>query len=156
MGVHDGGQADEVSGEFWNEGVLGGIECKAASSAAHIYGKKIVSAESCTSAGLAYARHPALLKKRGDWSFTEGINNTLLHVYIHQPDEKLPGANAWFGTEFNRHNTWFYQGKAFIEYMRRCNFLLQKGKPVNDIAYYIGEDAPKMTGIRVDNDVGLR
>jgi hypothetical protein len=143
-----GGQADEVSGEFWNEGVLGGIECKAASSAAHIYGKTIVSAESFTSAGLAYARHPALLKKRGDWSFTEGINNTLLHVYIHQPDEKLPGANAWFGTEFNRHNTWFYQGKAFIDYMRRCNFLLQQGKPVNDIAYYIGEDAPKMTGIR--------
>lgn len=143
-----GGQADEVGGEFWNEGVLGGIECKAASSAAHIYGKNIVAAESFTAAGMGYARHPALLKKRGDWSFTEGINSTLLHVYIHQPDEKKPGANAWFGTEFNRHNTWFYQGKAFIDYIQRCNFLLQQGKPVNDIAYYIGEDAPKMTGVR--------
>ncbi|MDF2191846.1 glycosyl hydrolase [Paraflavitalea sp. CAU 1676] len=144
-----GGQADEVAGEFWNEGDLGSIENRAASSSAHTYGKTKVSAESFTSAGHTFARYPALLKKRGDWSFTEGVNNTLLHVYIHQPDdEKLPGINAWFGTEFNRHNTWFDQSKAFIDYIRRCNFLLQQGKPVSDIAYFIGEDAPKMTGVR--------
>ncbi len=144
-----GGQSDEVSGEFWNEGELGNIECRSASSAAHIYGKTKVSAESFTAGGLAYARYPAMLKKRGDWSFTEGINNTLLHVFIEQPYEEVnPGVNAGFGTEFNRKNTWFYQGKAFIDYIRRCNFLLQQGKPVNDVAYFISEDAPKMTGIR--------
>lgn len=144
-----GGQSDEIGGEFWNEGDLGSIECKAASSSAHIYGKNKVAAESFTAGGLAYVRYPALLKKRGDWSFTEGINNTLLHVFIEQPyDDKVPGVNAGFGTEFNRNNTWFYQGKAFVDYLRRCNFLLQQGNPVNDIAYFIGEDAPKMTGIR--------
>jgi hypothetical protein len=144
-----GGQSDEIGGEFWNEGDLGSIECKAASSSAHIYGKNKVSAESFTAGGLAYVRYPALLKKRGDWSFTEGINNTLLHVFIEQPyDDKVPGVNAGFGTEFNRNNTWFYQGKAFVDYLRRCNFLLQQGNPVNDIAYFIGEDAPKMTGVR--------
>ncbi len=144
-----GGQSDEVSGEFWNEGELGNIECRSASSAAHIYGKTKVSAESFTAAGLAYARYPALLKKRGDWSFTEGINNTVLSVFITQPyEDRNPGVNAGFGTEFNRKNTWFYQGKAFVDYIRRCNFILQQGKPVNDIAYFIGEDAPKMTGIR--------
>lgn len=144
-----GGQSDEVGGEFWNEGDLGSIENKAASSAAHIYGKRKVSAESFTAGGLAYQRYPALLKKRGDWSFTEGVNNTLLHVYIQQPYEnKSPGVNAGFGTEFNRKNTWFYLGKAFVDYLRRCNFLLQQGLPVNDVAYFIGEDAPKMTGVR--------
>lgn len=144
-----GGQADEVGGEFWNEGTLGNIECRAASSAAHIYGKNKVAAESFTSGGQAYVRYPALLKKRGDWSFTEGINHTLLHVFIHQPyEDRTPGVNVGFGTEFNRKNTWFYQGKAFVDYLRRCNFILQQGKPVNDIAYFIGEDAPKMTGIR--------
>ena len=144
-----GGQSDEVAGEFWNEGTLGSIECRAASSAAHIYGKTKVSAESFTAAGLAYARYPALLKKRGDWSFTEGINNTLLHVFVEQPyEDRNPGVNAGVGTEFNRKNTWFFQGKAFIDYERRCNFLLQQGKPVDDAAYFIGEDAPKMTGIR--------
>ncbi|UYQ95324.1 glycosyl hydrolase [Chitinophaga horti] len=145
-----GSLADEIGGEFWNEGELGNIECKAASSSAHTYGKNKVSAESFTSAGDTYGRYPALLKKRGDWSFTEGINNTLLHVFISQPeDDRKPGINAWFGTEFNRNNTWFTQGKAFIDYIRRCNYLLQQGRPVNDIAYFIGEDAPKMTGVRM-------
>ncbi|HWK07433.1 MAG TPA: family 78 glycoside hydrolase catalytic domain [Puia sp.] len=144
-----GGQSDEVAGEFWAEGELGSIECRDASSSAHIYGKSSVSAESFTSAGNAYGRYPGSLKRRGDWSFTEGINNTIFHVYIEQPyEDKMPGVNAWFGTEFNRHNTWFKKGKAFIDYIRRCNFMLQQGKPVNDVAYFIGEDAPKMTGIR--------
>ncbi len=144
-----GGQSDEVAGEFWNEGTLGNIECRAASSAAHIYGKTRVAAESFTAGGNAYGRYPALLKRRGDWSFTEGINHSLLHVFIEQPyEDREPGVNAGFGTEFNRKNTWFYQGKAFIDYLRRCNFLLQQGKAVNDIAYFIGEDAPKMTGVR--------
>lgn len=35
-----GGQSDEVAGEFWSEGSLGDIENRAASSVAHIYGKK--------------------------------------------------------------------------------------------------------------------
>jgi hypothetical protein len=144
-----GGQSDEVAGEFWNEGTLGDIECRAASSAAHIYGKTRVAAESFTAGGQSFARYPALLKRRGDWSFTEGINHTLLHVFITQPyEDRNPGVNAGFGTEFNRKNTWFYQGKAFVDYIRRCNYLLQQGKPVNDIAYFIGEDAPKMTGVR--------
>lgn len=144
-----GGASDEVAGEFWNEGELGNIENKSASSAAHTYGKRRVWAESFTAGGGAYSRYPGLLKKRGDWSFTEGVNQTLLHLYIHQPDEtNYPGLNAWFSTEFNRKNTWFYQGKAFIDYLRRCNYLLQEGSPVNDVAYFIGEDAPKMTGIR--------
>ena len=144
-----GGQSDEIGGEFWNEGELGNIECRAASSAAHIYGKNKVAAESFTAGGLAYQRYPALLKKRGDWSFTEGINNTLLHVFITQPyADRVPGVNAGFGTEFNRNNTWFEQSKAFVDYLRRCMFMLQQGKPVNDVAYFIGEDTPKMTGVR--------
>lgn len=143
-----GGQSDEVGGEFWSEGELGNIENRAASSSAHIYGKNKVSAESFTSAGRTYARYPALLKPRGDRFFTEGINNTLLHVFISQPDERLPGVNAWFGTEFNRHNTWFDKLDVFTTYLKRCNFMLQQGRYVADVAYFIGEDAPKMTGVR--------
>lgn len=142
-----GGQSDFVSGEYWNEGTLGDIECKAASSAAHIYGKKTTSAECFTAARRTYVRHPAMLKKRGDWSLTEGINHHVLHLYIHQPDNnKVPGTNAWFSTEFNRHNTWFKQGKAYFNYLRRAQHLLQQGNYVADVCYFIGEDAPIMTG----------
>jgi len=142
-----GGQSDEIAGEFWAKGTLGNIENRAASSAAHIYGKDKVSAESFTSGGKAYTKYPADIKQRGDRFFTEGINNTLLHVYIHQPDERLPGVNATFGTEFNRHNTWFDYLDLFTSYLKRCNFMLQQGKYVADVAYFIGEDVPKMTGI---------
>ncbi len=142
-----GGQSDEVGGEFWSEGDLGNIENRAASSCAHIYGKTKVSAESFTCGGKAYSRDPATMKPRGDRFFTEGINNTLLHVYIEQPDERIPGVNAPYGNEFNRHNTWFDYLNLFTQYLKRTNFMLQQGNYVADVAYFIGEDAPKMTGI---------
>ncbi len=89
------------------------------------------------------------MKARGDWAFCEGINHFVLHVYIHQPwEDRKPGVNAWFGTEFNRHNTWFEESDAWIEYLRRCCLLLQQGTRVADVAYFIGEDTPKMTGVR--------
>lgn len=144
-----GGQSDLVSGEFWNEGTLGDIECKSASSAAHIYGKSRVSAEAFTAGNRTYVRHPAMLKKRGDWSFTEGINHFVLHLYIHQPDDnRVPGVNAWFSTEFNRHNTWFKKSKAYFDYLRRCQHLLQQGTYSADVCYFIGENTPIMTGVR--------
>ena len=55
----------------------------------------------------------------------EVITHFVLHLYIQQPDERVPGVNAWFSTEFNRHNTWFEQGKAYADYLRRCMFMLQ-------------------------------
>lgn len=144
-----GGQSDEVSGEFWNEGTKGILENKAAASCAHIYGKSKVSAESFTTTENYFLNYPSTLKQRLDRSFADGINNTLLHVYIHQPYEgKLPGMNAYFGTEFNRNNTWFSTADDFMKYIKRCNLLLQQGKYVADVAYFIGEDAPKMAGIQ--------
>ncbi|MDN3656542.1 glycosyl hydrolase [Ferruginibacter paludis] len=143
-----GGQSDEIGGEFWSEGDLGNIENRAASSSAHIYGKTKVSAESFTCGGAAYSRYPAKMKQRGDRFFTEGINNTVMHVYIEQPyNDKLPGVNAGFSNEFNRNNTWFNQMPLFTDYLKRCNFMLQQGRYVADVAYFIGEDAPKMTGV---------
>ena len=145
-----GGLSDLIAWEFWNEGTLGNIECKASSSTAHTYGKRITSAEAFTSSRKMYLRHPEKLKKRGDWALTEGINHFVLHLYIQQPDDnRKPGMNAWFGTEFNRHNTWFSQADTYFDYLRRCQHLLQQGKYVADVCYFIGEDAPIMTGGRV-------
>ena len=143
-----GGQSDEVAGEFWSEGSLGDIENRAASSAAHIYGKPKVSAESFTCGPPEFSRSPRNMKQRGDKFFTEGINNTLLHVVISQPEEKkLPGLNCPWGQEFNRKNTWYSHLDLFTTYLKRCNYLLQQGRYVADVAYFIGEDAPVMTGI---------
>ncbi len=144
-----GGKADMVSGEFWFENPfwdLGPLESRAASSAAHIYGKNKVFAEAFT-AGFNFRQYPGSMKKRGDRIFSEGVNHFVLHVYIHQPwDDKLPGVTAWFGMSFQRNNTWFEQSKVWIDYLRRCHYMLQQGEAVNDVCYFIGEDAPKMTG----------
>lgn len=143
-----GGQADEVAGEFWSEGDLGNVENRAASSCAHIYGKRKVSSESFTCGGKAYSRYPRVMKQRGDLFFSEGINNSLLHVYISQkPEYKRPGLNTWYGNEFNRNNTWYSHLDLFTDYLKRCNFMLQQGLNVADVCYFIGEDTPKMTGI---------
>ena len=77
--------------------------------------KKLTSSETSTSAGPAYLRTPNDLKQRMDRYFTYGINNTVLHLYISQPDEqRLPGSNAWFGTEFDRNNIWFKQMDLYL------------------------------------------
>lgn len=142
-----GGQSDEIGGEFWSTGTLGDIENRAASSCGHIYGKTKIWAESFTVGGCVYEDHPDVIKRRGDRFFSEGINASLLHLYIHQAIDKEPGINAWFGHEFNRNNTWFYQMDLFTTYLKRVNFMLQQGVNVADVAYFIGEDAPKMTGV---------
>ncbi len=143
-----GGQSDEIGGEFWSEGELGDIENRAATSCGHIYGKAKIWAESNTCGGQAFSRYPASIKQRGDRFFAEGINATLLHVYIHQPyEDKNPGVNAGFGNPFNRKNTWFSQMDVYTQYLKRTNYMLQQGLNVADVAYFIGEDTPKMTGV---------
>ncbi|MGB8190760.1 MAG: glycosyl hydrolase, partial [Chitinophagaceae bacterium] len=94
-----------------------------------------------------YSTYPQKLKSLSDWAFTHGVNSTVLHLYIHQPYENTyPGIDAWFGTEFNRKNTWFKHMDLFTMYHKRCNFMLQQGTNVADVAYYIGEDNPIMRG----------
>ena len=142
-----GGQSDQVAGEFWSEGDLGDIENRAASSCGHIYGKNRIWAESCTAGSPQFNRYPRLMKQRVDRFFCEGINASLLHLYIQQPDDRKPGLDAWFGNEFNRNNSWFDGFGTFVQYLKRCNLMLQQGRYVADAAYFIGEDVPKMTGV---------
>ena len=95
---------ERIATEYWSEGSLGDIENRAASSCGHIYGKRQIWCESNTCGGRPFARGPKDMKVRTDRFFAEGINSSLLHLYVHQPDERAPGFIAWFGNEFNRHN----------------------------------------------------
>ncbi len=143
-----GGASDDISGEYWLWNSLGDVECRLASSCAHIYGKKVVFAESFTS-GKNFVQTPANMKTRGDWCMTQGINHFLLHVYTHQPYDVVPGIVPWFGSDFNRNSTWFREyGKGWTDYLRRCCFLLQQGTHNADVAYFFGEDTPRMNGVQ--------
>lgn len=113
-------------------------DVREAASAAHIYGKKVVGAESWTGGGY---EAPADLKFIGDYWCTQGINQIIFHTSAHQPLDTKPG-NTMVGTHFHRNITWAEKAKPFVDYISRNQFMLQSGRFVADIAYYLGEDIP--------------
>lgn len=114
-------------------------------SGAHIYGKNIIQAEAFTSVRMNWGEHPGNLKALGDMNFALGINKMVLHVFTHNPwMDKKPGMTLdGVGLYFQRDQTWFKQSKAWIDYLTRCQALLQMGKPVVDIAVFTGEEIPR-------------
>ena len=114
-------------------------------SGAHIYGKNIIQAEAFTTLRMDWSEHPGSLKIVGDRNFALGINKMVLHVFTHNPwTDKKPGMTLGpIGLYFQRDQTWFRQSKVWIEYLTRCQALLQLGKPVVDIAVFTGGEVPR-------------
>jgi hypothetical protein len=140
-------KVDLPMGEFWNNSPTHDKpnDMLDAISAAHIYGKNIVQAEAFTTVRMDWSETPATLKTLGDRNFALGINKMVLHVFSQNPFmDKKPGVTLdGVGLYFQRDQTWFDQSKAWIDYMARCQSLLQQGKPVADIAVFTGEELPR-------------
>ena len=145
--LQSGAPADVVMGEFWS-GSQGHSSIKLAASIAHIYGKTVVGAESFTASPSAKAGRwqddPYSLKTLGDLTFAQGLNRYIFHRYAMQPwTNTWPGMTmGQWGFHFERTVTWWNQGKPWIDYISRCEFLLQQGRAVADVAYFNGESAP--------------
>jgi hypothetical protein len=120
--------------------------CKAMASAAHLYGRPILAAESFTAEpqGAKWQNHPFQLKPLGDLAFTLGINRFVFHRYSAQPWlNRQPGMTfGAFGIHHERTNTWWEQSRAWHLYLARCQYLLQRGRFLADVAYLGGEQAP--------------
>ncbi|WP_420152035.1 glycosyl hydrolase [Siphonobacter sp.] len=116
-----------------------------ATSAAHIYGKNIVQAEGFTTVRMDWSEHPGMLKTLQDRNYALGINKLVYHVFSHNPWlDRRPGMTLdGVGLYFQRDQTWWKPGRAWVEYARRCQTLLQLGKPVADIAVFTGDDLPR-------------
>ena len=140
-----GAPADVVMGEFWC-GSQGDPSVKLAASVAHIYGKTLVGAESFTADPGAgrWQNDPYSLKTLGDLMYCQGLNRYYFHRYAMQPwTNRWPGMTMGpYGFHFERTVTWWGQGKPWIDYLTRCQFLLQQGRAVADAAYFTGESAP--------------
>jgi hypothetical protein len=142
------GRTDIPMGEFWvNRTADDNVDDpKEAASAAHIYGKPLVATESFTAGSevASWANDPYELKQLGDLEFCLGVNRFIFHRYTHQPwNDRVPGMSmgAW-GINFERSNTWWKQGSAWINYLARCQYLLQQGHFAADLLYFYGEGAP--------------
>ncbi len=139
--------ADIPMGEFWLNSPTHDKpnDMLDAISGAHIYGKNIVAAEAFTTLRSDWGEHPGNLKALGDRAFAAGINKLSLHVMMHNPWlDKKPGMTLdGIGLFYQRDQIWFKQSKAWIEYLTRCQALLQLGKPVVDIGVFTGEEIPR-------------
>lgn len=139
--------ADRPMGEFWLRSPTHDKpnDMLDAISGAHIYGKQIVQAEGFTQLRTMWDEHPGMLKILGDRNFALGINKLFFHVYAHQPfTDRKPGMTLdGIGLCMQRDQTWWDMSRAWIDYIRRCQTLLQRGKPVTDIAVFIGEETPR-------------
>jgi hypothetical protein len=148
--LKSGAAGDVVMGEFWIDTPVQPA-IKMAASIAHIYGKTIVGAEAFTSCPptLPWANDPFSIKALGDLTFSQGLNRFYFHRYALQPwTNRWPGMTMGEnGFEFERTQTWWAQGKPWIEYITRCHFLLQQGRAVADAAYFTGEGAPSQMRI---------
>jgi len=140
-----GSRVDIPMGEFWH-GRGNHRSVKLAASIAHISGKSVVGAESFTGAPpfSKWQEYPYAMKAQGDWMYTQGLNRYIFHRYAHQPHPTaVPGMTMGpWGFHFDRTNTWFEPGRAWLTYVARCQFLLQQGQFVGDLLYFTGESAP--------------
>ncbi|MCX6574757.1 MAG: glycosyl hydrolase [Candidatus Aminicenantes bacterium] len=146
------GSADIPMGEFWNHERFWVV--KEAASAAHIYGRRIVAAETLTG-WRSWQDGPAEYKRRFDIALCAGLNRPTFHTFTHNPPAAgRPGFVYHAGEHFNVNTTWWDQAGPLIEYMARCDYLLQQGLFAADVAFYYGDQAPNLVPARrIDPDI---
>jgi hypothetical protein len=136
-------QNDMPQGEFWYTGKsdrTGRQMSRPQSITAHIYGKRIAAAEAFTHMVRHWTPYPAVLKRAGDESFCDGVNQLIWHTFTCSPREfGLPGTEYFAGTHVNPKVTWFEQAAPFMCYLGRCQYLLKQGFFVADVCVYEGD-----------------
>ncbi|NQU44058.1 hypothetical protein HQ520_12290 [bacterium] len=146
-GMQSGALADIPMGEFWVGSSGVGDSTRLAASLGHTYGHRVIGAESFTAIPDLgrWQNDPWSLKAVGDAVYCGGVNRFVVHRYAMQPwQDQFPGMTmGQWGTHFERTNTWWEQSRAWVEYCTRCQYLLQSGQFNADVAYFLGEDAPR-------------
>jgi hypothetical protein len=138
--------ADITMTEFWQGELdrnLWQWTTQVISSASHLSGKPVTLAEAFTSMNGNFNDNPYELKHLGDWAFAKGVNRFYFHTMVHQPfnDAVKPGMTFGpYGINFNRNNTWFMKSRAWMEYISRCQYILQSGTYQADILALYGDD----------------
>ena len=142
--------ADVPMCEFWHPfslGYVGDLDfkpIKPTASAARLYGKPRVNAEAFTSFDLTWDEHLDMLKEVSDFNAIEGVTHNVLHTYTHNPqiDYLQPGTSfgSKIGTPFLRGQTWWKHMHEFTTYQARCSYMLERGRAVSDVLWYLGDE----------------
>ncbi|MDR1097483.1 MAG: glycoside hydrolase, partial [Tannerella sp.] len=130
---------------------------KQVSSAAHIYGKRIVGAESFTMIGPHWNDELWRDQKSSfDHEVCAGMNRLYFHTFTCSPPEMgLPGQEYFAGTHVNPQVTWWNESGAFIDYINRTQSVVQNGTFVADVLYYYGDHVPNVFPYKHSDPAGV-
>lgn len=156
-----GSKVDVNIGEYWyglSSILQGNLRIyrtpKLVASIAHTNDQKIVGAEVFTSEpeSSRWQEYPFAMKPLADKVFIKGVNKIIIHRFAHQPHPTaVPGMTMGpWGIQFDRTNTWWNEGKEWINYLSRCQYLLQQGFFVSNLLYFTGEEASVYTRVNSD------
>ena len=135
------GAVDIPRGEFWirHRGIF---LVKEIASAAHVYDKRLVDAESFTT-WRRWVDGPLNHKEIADRALCEGLNSFSLHTFASSPPEAgLPGWAYHAGTDINPAATWWPMARGLMDYLARCSYMLRQGWFVADVCHFYGDQAP--------------
>lgn len=128
--------ADLFEGEGWGWKSL--PQTRWAASAAHIYGREVVSSETWTWAhSPSFRANPLDLKGEAHEHFLLGVNQLIGHGWPYSaPDAVEPGWAFYASAALSDHNAWWPAMPALSTYLQRISWLLRQGEPVVDVGLY--------------------
>ncbi|WP_104023435.1 glycosyl hydrolase [Gemmatirosa kalamazoonensis] len=129
---------------------------KFASSAAHVSGKPLASAESFTWLEEHFSVALDEVKRAADGMFLGGINHLLYHGTAYSPAGiAWPGWEFYASAEFNPRNAFWRDLPAFNRYVARVQSELQRGRPDEDVLLYwpVWDNWHDPAGLRMDFNV---
>ncbi|MBD5779455.1 hypothetical protein IEN85_08105 [Pelagicoccus sp. NFK12] len=110
---------------------------KFSSSAAHVTGKKLVSAESYTWLSEHWTSDLAKIKQATDYLFLCGVNHLFYHGTAYSPENaEWPGWVFYASTQLNNRNPLWNHLPALNTYIARVQAELQSGHSYADVYVY--------------------
>ena len=134
---------EKPQGEFWAYQQTGAYDVKDCSSAAHLYGKKIASAEAMTDA--EYKHSPLDLKRVADIAFSMGAQEFVVCATPHIPEANAVRYVAGREYAINRSNPQWEDFKPIWREINKSMDILRKGKAAPDVLIFLGDDVPIKT-----------
>lgn len=113
-----------------------------ATSAGHLYGRPVISAETWTWLhSPAFAATPLDMKAEADRMLLEGVNQFVGHGWPYTPPgTPEPGYSFYAAAVFNDHNPWWNVMPQVTSYLTRMSWLMRQGEPANQVAVMLPND----------------
>ena len=113
-----------------------------ASSANHLFGRPVTSAETWTWLhSPSFRATPLDMKAEADLQFLQGVNQIVGHGWPYTAEGvPYPGWRFYAAGAFDEKNPWWIAMPDVARALQRSSFLLRQGRPVNDVALYLPND----------------